>query len=50
MEKKIISFEISAELKEAIRIAAFNKSLSVSAYVRELLEKEVLHTTEWRDE
>jgi plasmid stability protein len=42
MDKKIISFEAPTELKEALRVAAFNKNLSVSALVREILEKEVL--------
>ena len=39
--KKIISFEASEELKEALRIAAFRNSLSVSAFIREVLQKEV---------
>jgi plasmid stability protein len=50
MEKKIISFEVSAEIKEALRVAAFHHGISVSAYVRQLLEREVLHKSEWRDE
>jgi predicted HicB family RNase H-like nuclease len=50
MEKKIISFEVSAEVKEALRVAAFHEGISVSAYVRQLLEREVLHKSEWRDE
>jgi plasmid stability protein len=44
MQKKIISFEASEELKEALRVAAFRKSISISALIREILEKE-LHTT-----
>lgn len=42
MEKKIISFEASSELKEALRVAAFKKNMSVSALVRRILEQEVL--------
>ena len=43
MEKKIISFEASEQLKEALRIAAFKKSMSVSALIREILENQVLN-------
>jgi plasmid stability protein len=50
MMKKIISFEASEELKEALRIAAFRKSISVSALIRELLEQHILHSSMWRDE
>lgn len=50
MEKKIISFEVTADLKEALRVAAFHSGISVSAYVRQLLEREVLHKNEWRSE
>ena len=50
MPKKIISFESSEELKEALRIAAFHKNISISALIREILEREILHTSEWRDE
>jgi len=39
--KKMISFEASKELKEALRIAAFRNSMSISAYIREVLQKEV---------
>lgn len=39
MQKKIISFEASEELKEALRVAAFKKSVSISALIREILEK-----------
>ena len=41
MQKKIISFEASEDLKEALRIAAFQKSISVSALIREILEQNV---------
>jgi plasmid stability protein len=38
MAKKMISLEISEELKEALRVEAFNKSLSISALIRQILE------------
>ena len=50
MGKKIISLEISEELKEALRVAAFRESISVSAVIRNILEREVLHKPAWRDE
>ena len=46
MQKKIISFEATEELKEALRIAAFRKSVSVSALIREILEGNVLKPSE----
>lgn len=39
MAKKMISLEISEELKEALRVEAFRRSLSVSALIRQLLEE-----------
>lgn len=39
MAKRMISFEISDELREALRIEAFNRSVSVSAVIRLLLEQ-----------
>lgn len=39
MAKKMISLEISDELREALRIEAFNHSLSISAMIRLLLEE-----------
>ena len=39
MAKKMISLEISDELREALRIEAFKRSLSVSALMRLLLEQ-----------
>lgn len=40
MDKKtMISLEISETLKEAIRIKAFNERLSVSKWIRKLLEE-----------
>ena len=38
MAKRMISLEISEELREAIRIAAFNNSMSISAMIRQILE------------
>ena len=39
MAKKMISLEISDELREALRIEAFKHSLSISALIRQLLTK-----------
>lgn len=39
MDKKIISFEASEQLKELLRVQAFHKSVSVSALIREVLEE-----------
>jgi plasmid stability protein len=39
MAKKMISLEISDELREALRIEAFKRSLSISALMRQLLEE-----------
>ena len=41
MDKIIISFEASEELKEALRLAAFNEKKSISALIREILEKKL---------
>lgn len=38
MAKKMISLEISDELREALRIEAFKQSLSLSAVIRQILE------------
>lgn len=38
MAKKMISLEISDELREALRVEAFKRSLSISALMRQLLE------------
>jgi hypothetical protein len=43
MAKKMISLEISDELREALRIEAFKRSLSISALIRQLLESQVLN-------
>ena len=50
MSKKIISFEATEELKEALRTTAFHQETSISAVIREILEREVLHKALWRDE
>ena len=39
MSKKMISFEIPDELREALRVEAFKRSLSISALIRQLLEQ-----------
>ena len=39
MAKKMISLEISDELREALRVEAFKRSLSISALMRQLLEE-----------
>jgi plasmid stability protein len=39
MAKKMISLEIPDELREALRIEAFKRSVSISAVIRQLLEE-----------
>ena len=39
MSKKMISFEGTDELKEALRVEAFKRSVSISAVIRQLLEE-----------
>ena len=39
--KKIISLEISENLRKALRKAAFDKDVTVSALIRDILEKEL---------
>jgi plasmid stability protein len=39
MGKKMISLEISDELREALRVEAFRRSVSISALIRQLLEE-----------
>lgn len=48
--KKMISLEISDELREALRIEAFKRSLSMSALIRQLLESQVLNKEESNNE
>jgi plasmid stability protein len=38
MTKKMISLEISDELREALRVEAFRRSISISALIRQLLK------------
>lgn len=48
MSKKMISLEISDELREALRIEAFRRSLSISALMRQLLEEALQAANEAR--
>ena len=41
MSKRMISFEITEELREALRREAFNQSLSISAMIRQILEEKL---------
>ena len=43
MAKKMISLEISDELREALRVEAFNQSLSISAVIRQILEEKLFN-------
>ena len=45
MAKKMISLEIPDELREALRVEAFKRSLSISALIRQLLEKALIEST-----
>ena len=45
MTKKMISLEISDELREALRVEAFKRSLSVSALMRQILEEKLLRAS-----
>lgn len=38
MGKRIISLEVSDNLKEALRVAAFHQKVTVSALIRQILE------------
>lgn len=40
--KKMISFEISDELREALRIRAFEENVSISKLIRQILTEQVL--------
>ena len=42
MSKKMISLEVSAELKEALRVEAFNQVVSISALIRQILENTLM--------
>jgi hypothetical protein len=50
MAKKMISLEISDELREALRVEAFKRSLSISALIRQLLESQILNKDESSNE
>ncbi|MBP5468558.1 MAG: hypothetical protein J6Z11_04865 [Candidatus Riflebacteria bacterium] len=39
--KKIISLEISEQLRKALRVEAFNRDVTISALIRDILEKEL---------
>ena len=45
MAKKMISLEISDELREALRVEAFKQSLSISALMRQILEEKLLKSS-----
>ena len=49
MAKKMISLEISDELREALRVEAFKQSLSISALMRQILEEKLLKTSDEED-
>jgi hypothetical protein len=40
-KKKIISLEISSNLKEALRKKAFQEDLTISALIRKILEEQL---------
>lgn len=46
MAKKMISLEISDELREALRVEAFKRSLNISALMRQLLEEALKQSKE----
>ena len=39
--KKIISLEISEQLRKALLVEAFNRDVTISALIRDILEKEL---------
>lgn len=41
MSKKMISLEISDDLREALRQEAFRRNKNISALIRDILEKEL---------
>lgn len=50
MAKKMISLEISDELREALRVEAFKRNKTISAVIRELLEEQLqVKATEIKD-
>lgn len=50
MAKKMISLEITEELKEALRVEAFKRSLSISALIRQLLEEALRNSEELKSD
>lgn len=46
----MISLEISEELREALRVEAFKRSLSISALIRDLLKTSLQLTEEDKSE
>ena len=48
MAKKMISLEISDELREALRKEAFIQSLSISAVIRQILEEKLFEAPPMR--
>lgn len=44
MAKKMISLEISDELREALRIEAFKNNVNISALIRKILEEQLRDT------
>ena len=43
MAKRMISLEISDELREALRIEAFKQSSNISAVIRQILEEKLFN-------
>ena len=43
--KKIISLEIPEDLRKALRVEAFNRDVTVSALIRDILAKELKITS-----
>ena len=48
--KKMISLEISDELRERLRVEAFKRSLNLSALIRQLLEEALKNNEELTSE
>lgn len=46
MAKKMISLEVSDELREKLRVEAFNRKTTISALIRAILEKELTKDNE----
>ena len=45
MNKKIITFEATDKLKEDLRVEAFNRAVTVSALIRQILEESLRKET-----